>query len=257
MNNILKITRSIIRLICYFVPTILLNAQNDSIKPFRMTLLNVSYAFSLPAADLAQRYGFNMSAGGSLENVSLSSGFIYGAEGFYFFGTNVKEDVLAGFRTADSNLLTDIGSYASVQLRERGFYLGGYGGKIFKLSDNGNRFAGLRCTFGVGFLEHAIRLQDDNNAFAQVHAPYDTGYDRLTNGIAFNQCVAYQIISRDKKVNFFVGLEATEGITKNRRVYNFDTRQTDTRTRFDILYGVRVGWCFVLSTHKKAEEIEY
>lgn len=241
----------------FLTATLLLNAQKDSTKDFRVTLLNVSYSFALPATDLAQRYGFNMSAGGSLENISLSSGFIYGIEGFYFFGTNVKEDILAGFRTPDGNLLTDIGSYASVQLRERGYYFGGYGGKIFKLNDNGNRFAGLRCTFGIGFLQHAIRLQDDNNAFAQVHPPYDAGYDRLTNGIAFNECIAYQLISRDKKVNFFIGVEATEGITKNRRVYNFDTRQTDTRTRLDILYGMRLGWSFVLSTHKKSEEIEY
>ena len=234
-----------------------LQAQKDSSAPFRVTLLNASYSFALPAGDLAQRFGFNMSAGGSLENISFSSGLIYGVEGFYFFGTDVKEDVLAGYRTTDGNLLSDIGTYASVELRERGFYLGAYGGKIFKFKDDGNHFAGLRCTLGVGFLQHAIRLQDDNNAFAQVHVPYDAGYDRLTNGVAFNEFIGYQVVSRDKKVNFFAGLEATEGITKNRRIYNFDTRQTDTKTRFDVLYGVRLGWSFILSTHKKAEEIEY
>ena len=232
-------------------------AQKDSANTFRATLLNASYAFAVPAADLAQRFGFSMSAGGSLENVSLNTGWIYGVEGYYFFGTDVKEDVLSGFRTTDGNVLSDIGNYGGVELRERGFYAGIHAGKIFKLTDNGNKFGGLRCTFGIGVLQHKIRLQDDNNSFAQVHVPYDVGYDRLTNGIAFNQFIGYQLLSRDKKVNFFFGAELTEGITKNRRVYNFDTRQNDTRTRFDILAGIRAGWSFVLSTHKKAEDIEY
>ena len=240
---------------CLCVSTV--RAQKDSANAFHATLLNASYGFKLPAADLAQRFGFSMSVGGGLENVSLKTGWIYGVEGFYFFGTDVKEDVLSAYRTTDGNILSDIGNYAGVELRERGYYAGIHAGKIFKLTDNGNKFGGLRCTFGIGFMQHKIRLQDDNNSFAQVHVPYDAGYDRLTNGMAFNQFIGYQLLSRDKKVNFFLGAEITEGITKNRRVYNFDTRQTDTRTRLEMLAGIRVGWSFVLSTHKRAEDIEY
>jgi hypothetical protein len=227
--------------------------------PTQYAPLSIDFNFGAqnPAGELSKRFGSNLCVGVGFERVSLPKGWIFGINGSYLFGQNVNEDVLAKTRTPEGEILSDIGNYASVELRERGFYIGGHFGKIFKLSDNGNRFRGIRATFGVGFLQHKIRIQDDNNSAPQIAPPYDVGYDRLTNGFALNQFIGYQVVSRDKKINFYAGFDFTEGFTKNRRGFNFDTRQKDDASRLDILYGFRVGWSIPLTSNVKADEIEY
>ena len=110
---------------------------------------------------------------------------------------------------------------------------------------------------GGGFVQHKIRIQDNGNSAPQIAPPYTAGYDRLTNGLALTQFVGYQIVSRDKTINFFLGLDFTEGFTRNRRGFNFDTRQADTQKRLDILYGARVGGSIPLFTNQNADDIEY
>jgi hypothetical protein len=227
--------------------------------PTQYTPLSIDFNFGFqnPAGELSKRFGSNLCVGVGFERVSLPKGWIFAINGSYLFGQTVKEDVLAGMRTSDGAIIGDIGTYSSVDLRQRGFNVGGHFGKIFKISDNGNRFRGIRATFGVGFLQHKIRIQDNDNAAAQVAPPYDAGYDRLTNGISLNQFIGYQVVSRDKKINFYAGFDFTEGFTKNRRGFNFDTRLRDDKSRLDILYGFRVGWSIPLTSNVKADEIEY
>ena len=211
----------------------------------------------MPSGDLAKRFSENMNVGGGFEYMSLPKGWIINTQFQYLFGQKVKEDVLASMRTLEGAILGDIGTYASVFLRERGIYMGLQGGKLLPFFDNGNRVGGLRLTIGVGFLQHKIRIQDNNGSAPQLSEPYTSGYDRLTNGWALNQFVGYQLVSRDKKLNFFIGVDCTEGFTRNRRGFNYDTRQFDKEKRLDILYGVRVGWSTVLFSNSKSDEIEY
>lgn len=219
--------------------------------------LNTTFGIHQPAGKLAERFGMDMHVGGGIEYISLSKGWIIGGDIFYMFGKDVKEDVLKNMRTADGAILGDIGTYASVDLRERGLYCGMNGGRLFKLSDNGNRIGGVRLTLSVGFLQHKIRIQDNSNSAPQLQSPYTEGYDRLTNGFALSQFIGYQMISRDKTINFFIGLDFTEGFTRNRRVFNFDTRQVDDKKRLDMLYGIRAGWFIPLFSNQNADNIEY
>lgn len=198
-----------------------------------------------------------MSIGGGVEYITLPEGWIVNADVQFLFGQRVKEDVLAPLRTPDGAILGDNGTYASVQLRERGLFVGVNGGRLFKFFDNGNRVGGLRLTIGGGFLQHKIRIQDDTNSAAQVAPPYSTGYDRLTNGFSLSQFVGYQMVSRDKTINFFIGFDLMEGFTLNRRGFNFDTRQKDAQKRIDVLYGARVGWSIPIFSNQNADEIEY
>jgi hypothetical protein len=224
------------------------------------TPLSIDFNFGaqMPAADLEKRFGSNLCVGVGIERISLPKGWIFSVNGCYLFGQNVNEDVLSKLRTPEGEIISDIGTYAAVELRQRGFYVGGHFGKIFKLSDNGNRFRGIRATLGVGFLQHKIRIQDNNNSAPHVAPPYDAGYDRLTYGFALNQFIGYQVVSRDKQINFYAGIDFIEGFTKNRRGFNYDTRQRDDASRLDILYGIKVGWQITLSSNsKKADEIEY
>jgi hypothetical protein len=233
-------------------------------QPFRtlqkkFTPLSISATFSghKPAGDLALRFGNNLAVGIGIEYTIIPSGWLFNVESNYLFGTTVKEDVLTLLRTTDGNIINDLNAYADVSLRERGLYTGVTLGKIFKLHDNGNRFGGIRCTIGGGWLYHKIRIQDNQDAVAQLSGEYARGYDRFTAGIATSQFIGYQVVSRDRTINFYIGLEATEGFTKNRRGFNFDTGRRDDLKRIDILYGVRVGWQLAIFTNQKGEDIEY
>jgi hypothetical protein len=220
--------------------------------------LNVSYSAQLPAGDLANRFSLSMSAGTSLEYFLANKNLIIGTEAYYLFGQTVKEDVLAFARSAEGEILGDIGTYAQVDLRQRGYYWGGHIGRFFKTNEGGNQIGGLRVTLGAGFLQHYIRIQDNQNvSIAQLAGAYRAGYDRLTNGFSLNQFVGWQVLSRNKRINFHIGLELTEGFTKNRRGFNFDTGLRDDKTRLDMLYALKLGWMLPFWSTQKASEIEY
>jgi hypothetical protein len=234
-----------------------MNAQQTPKFPNSL-FLNVSYSGQLPAGDLANRFGLSMAVGTGLEYFLANKNLIIGAEAYYLFGQTVKEDVLAFARTTEGEILGDIGTYARVDLRQRGYYWGGHIGRFFKTKEGGNQIGGLRVTLGGGFLQHYIRIQDNQNvSIAQLSGAYRAGYDRLTNGFALNQFVGWQVLSRNKRINFHIGLELTEGFTKNRRGFNFDTGLREDKTRLDMLYALKFGWMLPFWTAQKASEIEY
>ena len=236
-----------------------IKAQAMRTLPKKFTPLSISATFGAqtPAGDLAPRYGNSLAVGLAIEYTKIPSGWFFNVESNYIFGNTVKEDVLNLLRTTDGNIINDLNAYADVSLRERGLYTGATVGKIFKLHDDGNHFGGIRVALGAGWLYHKIRIQDNQDAVAQLSGEYARGYDRFTAGVATTQFVGYQIVSRDRTINFFIGLEATEGFTKNQRGFNFDTGVRDDLNRIDILYGVRVGWQLAIFSNQKAAEIEY
>ena len=227
--------------------------------PTKFNPLSISATFGAqtPSGDLSARFGNNLAVGIGIEYIKIPSGWVFNIESTYIFGTTVKEDVLKLLRTADGNIINDLNAYADVSLRERGLYTGANVGKIFKLHDDGNRFGGIRLSVGGGWLYHKIRIQDNQDAVPQLSGDYARGYDRFSAGVAVNQFIGYQMVSRDRTINFYIGLEAIEGFTKNQRGFNFDTGVRDDRKRIDVLYGIKAGWQLAIFTNQKAEEIEY
>lgn len=218
---------------------------------------NISYAYQLPAADLSQRFGANSNVGMGFEYITDGSDFILGLQTGFLFGNEVKTDVLAGLRTVEGYIIGNDRVVADIQLRQRGFYIGGMVGKLLPLSVKEPR-SGLRFTLGTGLLQHKIRIQDDaQRPVAALADEYKKGYDRLSNGLAFNGFLGYQMLSLDGRINFFVGVEATYAGTRNRRSFNFDTRSADTRQYNDVLLGLRAGWIVPFYVGKSAREIYY
>jgi hypothetical protein len=242
----------------FIISATVLSAQRNLPKDYSAFHITASFGAQIPKADLAQRFGNILGVGGGVEYVKIPSGWSYSLSSQYFFGQDVYENVLAKIRTTDGQIIGETNSYADVALRMRGLYTGASVGKIFKLHDGDNRFGGLRLALGAGWLNHHIRVQDNTQgAVTHLNSVYAKGYDRWTSGLALTQFVGYQMVSRDRTFNFFAGLEFTEGFTRNRRVFNFDTMQRDELRRHDILYGVRVGWSVALFTNVNANELEY
>ncbi len=218
------------------------SAQEGLINRGPALPLQLSYAFQLPMGDLADRFGssFNLGFGGDF--LSARQNWILGLQGGFTFGYVVDEDVLAPMRTPEGFIYGNNKSVADVNLRQRGLRLIAHAGKLLSISPNNPRSA-IRLTAGIGYWEHRIRLQEDpGNVVPQITGPYRPGYDRLTRGVALQQFIGYQFMSNDARINFFAGVELTEGFTRNRRAMNFDTGQTDHPQRFDMQMSFRVGW---------------
>lgn len=229
----------------------------ESIENRHNINLNFHYSFQMPSADLAKMYGNSMAVGGGAEYFNWKTGIIAGAESWYLWGNEVLIDPLRNIRSSEGEVLAEQ-SFAPISLKQRGFFVGGHIGKLFRLHLSEKYLGGIRVTLGSGFLEHYIRIQDDQNYSApQVAGYYKNGYDRLTNGLAINGFIGYQMMSFNRRTNFFVGLEWTKGFTKNRRGFNFDTRSVDNETRNDLLFGLRAGWILPILATERADKIEY
>jgi len=220
-------------------------------------LLKLTYGGHRPGGDLAGRFGDNFSAGTGAELISSKGNWLLGADFSYHFGSQVKEDVLASLRTPEGAIIGNDRAFANIELRERGFYAGAHIGKLIGLGLPNPR-SGIRLTLGAGLLQHKIRIQNDPlSGVPQLDNNYKKGYDRLSNGLAFTGFIGYQVLSMDKRVNFFGGFEFTQASTMSRRDFNFDTRSKDESKRNDLLYGIRVGWVIPVYFGQEAGEVYY
>ncbi len=232
-------------------------AQSDKPGAENHFQVHISYALQMPGADLADRFGNNLATGGAL-NYLTSKGWIVGLEGYYFFGKEYKEgeDPISILRTQTGDIIGADRIFASVDIRERGFYMGGLIGKIFHTSKK-HPNSGIRLTLGTGLLQHKFRIQDNAGSVYQLTDPYIKGYDRLTNGLAFNEFIGYQYLSKNRLINFIIGIEMTQGFTQSRRSYNFVDMAKDETKRTDLLFGVKAAWVLPIYLESKPEEIFY
>jgi len=218
--------------------------------------VNLTAGYQWTGGDLAERFGSNNSLGGGVDYVS-SKNWIFGLNGNWVYGNNVKEDVLANLRTETGSLVANNSFVADILLRMRSYYGTGHIGKLIPIG-KANKRSGIRVTLGGGYWQHKIRIQNDPEApVASLTNDYKKGYDRLTRGYAFNEFIGYQYFAKNQLINFYLGFEFTQGVTQSVRGYNYDTRSADIENRFDSLYGVRVGWILPFYLGKDAEDVWY
>lgn len=247
----------LIILICLTLLSLPLQAQSNSRNTGSALLVGISYAGHLPGGDLKTRFGGNFSPGLQIDYITDKKNWIFSWQTSFQFGSQVKTDVLANLRTAEGFIISNDRSVADIQLRERGFYMGASIGKLISMAANNYR-SGLRIDLGIGLLQHQVRIQDDPvRAVAPLTGDYRKGYDRLSNGLALRQFIGYQILAKDRRANFFAGVELIEGFTKSRRNFDFSTQQTDTTSRLDVLYGFRLGLILPFYVGENADEIYY
>lgn len=239
---------------CSFALTVNpLQAQNEG----SAVLLGVSYGGHLAGGDLKERFGNNLSPALQLDYLTEPGNWIFSLQGSFLFGSEVKTDVLANLRTAEGFIIANDRAVADVQLRERGFYLGGSIGKLISLS-SANYRSGLRIEIGAGLLQHQIRIQDDPvRTVAALTGDYRKGYDRLTNGPALREFIGYQLLSRNRRTNLFIGLELIQGFTQSRRDFDFLLQEKDTAKRMDSLAGLRIGLILPFYVGQNPDEIYY
>lgn len=210
-------------------------------------------SFQMPAADLSKRFGNNMSVG-TATIYKLKNNFLFALDGNYFFGKDVKENVLTQLETTTNDgkpfVIDNEGNPADLRVTERGWNATLNFGKIFYIGGN-NRNRGIHYQIGAGYLQHKIKLYDAQKKVAAIKGDRVKGYDRLSIGMCLYQYLGYTYLSSKRFVNFTFGIEMYYAITKNVRYYDYSTAGVDDKTRNDILFGIKFGW--ILPVYRKAD----
>jgi hypothetical protein len=240
-------------ILIFFLFTTAVSAQLISDTCKNVPMITVNFSGQKPYGDLADRFGENLSIGGSFLFKHRKT-WIVGAEGAYFFGKNVREDVIAQMKTSESFVIDNEGFPADLRVTERGFNAYVIIGKVFpKLGTNPN--SGLVTNFGFGYLQHKIKLYDAGQKVAAVKGDLAKGYDRLSGGFAMQQFIGYMYLSNNRLVNVIAGFEFHEAFTKSYRGFNYDTGLTDTKQRTDLLIGIRLSW--ILPLYRRVQDFYY
>ncbi len=246
----------ILKLTCFFICLCQLLTAQSKTNTGNLLAVNLTVGYQNTGGDLADRFGTNSSVGLGMDYITPEN-WIFGLNGNWIFGNEIKEDVIANLRTKQGAVVANNSFVADILLRMRSYYGMAHVGKLIPISKS-NKRSGIRLTVGGGLWEHKIRIQDDPEApVASLLKENKKGYDRLTRGLAINEFVGYQYFAKNHRINFYIGLEFTQGFTKSVRGYNYDTRSYDTERRFDALYGGRIGWILPFYLGKKAEEVWY
>ncbi len=218
---------------------------NPGKEALTVPLVTTSFGLQAPIGDLSDRFGLNGIAGIGFTQ-KLKSNWTWSVEGNIIFGSDVREDSLlrnisADFQGEQGLIINNQGTLSDVVILERGFTVLGKIGRIFPLK-NSNPNSGLYVQLGGGFFQHKIRYQGDEQDLPWFDQEMKKGYDRMSNGPCLYQFIGYSQLSSNRKINFFIGLEAYQSITSNRRGYNYDTRDAGLQNRFDGLIGIKAGW---------------
>jgi hypothetical protein len=227
------------------------NIRDSSIN---IVTISPSYSYQFSYGDLSKRFG-NHSSLGIKTNYQHYSGWVIGLNTNFIFGLNVKEDgVLDNISTSEGQIINQNGQFEDYTLLERGFDITLSGGRLFKIFGP-NQNSGILLTAGAGLLQHKILIQNFDNKAPQITTPYKKGYDRLSNGLSTTQFIGYQYLDNKRLVNFFIGIEFTQGFTANRRSFNFDSGIKNSDKRLDLFHGLRIGW--TLPLYNRAPEDYY
>lgn len=229
-------------------------AQEEGDKAFdgSVTSLIIGYGGDLVAGDLKERFGSNLKFSFGVEHLTANN-WVYNADFFFLFGDRIKEDVLSSFRTTEGYILGDDGLYADIFLRQRGLYLGGGLGRLFQINEKSR--SGIKVVLNAGVLQHNIRFVDERNSVAQLRSEGAKGYDRLTRGFSLKESVAYKHLSRNRRLNYEIGLDFIQGFTSEVRAINFDTGLLTNKSRLDLMFGIRVAW--ILPFYHNAQQTIY
>jgi hypothetical protein len=230
-----------------------LTAQEEDIA--NSLYMGVSYNTQWPVGELADRYGRNNAFGVSFD-LLLKGKWLVSLDGQFLFGRDIKENTLGNILTSDGALIDKEYELALLDFSERGIHISGRFGKIHDLFHR-SHISGIRWTIGLGYLQHKIKLQDDNNAILLFEDDYVKGYDRLSGGLAISEFIGYQFLDERGTLNLFAGLEFTQGLTKNLRKYNYNTMLEDNDIHFDMLVGLRAGIQITIRSFKDPDEITY
>jgi len=249
--------KTLLILIAVFCFGVLHGQRNVKDSAIATPWIGVHYGGNFPSADLNDRYGY-------LNHIGIMAGYktakqLYlGLDANFMFGNNVKMTGLFDHLVDSQGNITDInGDIAIVLVMPRGFNTNLSIGGLWPVWGS-NKNSGIFVHGGAGFLLHHMRIETQNQVIPQLELDYKKGYDRLTTGINTHQFIGYSFMADGGFYNFYAGMYAQQGFTKNRRTIFFDqpTTPVSTDLRLDLQFGFRLGW-FIPIYKRKPKDFYY
>ncbi|MFC2175493.1 hypothetical protein ACFLR1_00810 [Bacteroidota bacterium] len=216
-----------------------------------VAIFRVDYSAQFPTGDYASRFGFANNIGASVA-YKIKKNWIFSLGGSYVFGNSVKgkNELLSELLTPSGIVIGSNGQQAYIDISQQGYMLNFQVGKIFPwVSPNPN--SGFMFALGAGFYEYWIRYKAEGNTVPQLLGDYLKGYDRLTNGIILQEFVGYHFQGNSRMLNFYGGVEFTQGFTGNRRSYDIPTQSVLDKNYTDFLVGIKLGWMLPFYKHNQ------
>jgi len=249
--------KTLLILIAVFCFGVLHGQRNVKDSAIATPWIGVHYGGNFPSGDLNNRYGY-------LNHIGIMAGYktakqLYlGLDANFMFGNQVKMTGLFDHLVDSQGNITDInGDIAIVLVMPRGFNANLSIGGLWPVWGS-NKNSGIFVHGGAGFLLHHMRIETQNQVIPQLELDYKKGYDRLTTGINTHQFIGYSFMADGGFYNFYGGLYAQQGFTKNRRTIFFDqpTTPVSTDLRLDLQVGFRLGW-FIPIYKRKPKDFYY
>ena len=218
-----------------------------------VSMIQVTYAFHLPAMDNKTTYGISSTIGGGFMQ-KTENDWLLGVNGHFIFGSKVKGDRIdilgEGITTTDGEVIGGSGLMTSLAVAQRGLHFQGEIGKLIPCGPNPN--CGVFIKGGVGYLRNRINIEYETQLYNtpyQVDGDYKYGYDQMRGGAAFHLETGYLMLNDTRLLNWSISLEMTWARTHNLRAYDFrvfdgvPVGYVDQQKRFnDLYYGIRFTW---------------
>ena len=242
IKNIFSITKI---LFLFFIMMFGLNtqAQREVTEAIATPYIGIHYGPNWTGGDLADRYGFT-NALGSHAGYKTKKNWIFGVDGNFFFGNDIKIDgIVQNLKDDKGQILNTSGTPSILLLFNRGFNINASVSKIFPvLSPNPN--SGIMLQFSAGYLWHKLRLETQNDEVPQLEGEYLKGYDRLTIGANTSQFIGYSYMADRGILNFYGGVYFQQGYTVNQRDIFWDhpNEKVSKDLRIEHMFGLLVGW---------------
>lgn len=236
------------------VVVISVSGQGDIQKDkLLMSQVSIHAGYFLNGGDFADRYLSPVIIGAGY-HIKTKGNILFGVDGGYVFRDGIKnrENYLLNMQTSNGEIIAQDGSYAQILFGLRGFVLNGSVGKVFPIFGP-NPNSGLLVKLGGGFMQHKIHFESRRDDVPQLEGDMRKYYDQMSYGWSLNQFVGYQNLSNSRLTNFYIGIEAIQGFTQNRRDYNIDLGGPDNSMRTDLLFGIKAGWIVLIYKRQPQE----
>ncbi len=218
-------------------------------------LVNLNLGYQVPGGDMAKRFNNNFVAGGSVAYLT-GKNWMFSLDFDYIYSDRLKEDVLNPLRNSQGYITNEFGEPGDAVMQQRGFYTGLRAGKLISIGKLNKRSA-IEVSLGAGYMRHWVHIEDRSETLPQLEGDYKKGYDRMTAGLGLRQYIGYRLMTRNKLVNFFAGVDFTQGFTKSLRTWDFDLMSSNTEPRVDLLFGLRAGWTLPLYIYTAKSETRF
>lgn len=250
-----------IKLISFFIALGLFSQPSaqaqTGVESKRAWLIGFGLSSNIPTGPWTESFRENFSLSTSVGR-KFSNNYIISGELSYLFGGEVdnRNEILDNLLTNNSELLNGNGSYAQININQRGTYFNLQVEKLF-FSPAKNENSGWSIGAGAGYAWHWLNIDNVGNDSPQLIDDYTAGYDRMSRGFTAVQSIGYLYLSGSKLINLKLSFEINQIWSQDLRKYNYPTGILNDEVNLNLLYSFKLKWYLPIYLGGKTDEYYY